>query len=75
MVSRRREQSQVLRDLMTSLAVCNNVTPVDAGPFAAELDKNEEVDIRELGRRSSFVKDSREPRNGSLVDKPEDQGP
>jgi len=32
MVSRRREQHDVLRDLMTALALCNNVTPVESVP-------------------------------------------
>lgn len=30
MVSRRREQNDVLRDLISALAVCNNVTPVQS---------------------------------------------
>ena len=40
---------------MSALAVCNNVTPVDKGPVTAEIEKNEEVPIRDLARRSSFV--------------------
>ena len=52
-VSRRRDPKEVIRDMMSALAVCNNVTPVESGPMVAELDKGEEVDIRELGRRSS----------------------
>jgi len=37
MVIKRREQQEVLRDLMTALAICNNVTPVNAGPIAADI--------------------------------------
>ena len=40
---------------MSSLAVCNNVTPVDKGPIAADIENNEEVPIRDLARRSSFM--------------------
>ena len=55
MVSKRREQQEVFRDFMSALAVCNNVTPVDRGPIVAEIEKNEEVAIRDIARRSSFV--------------------
>lgn len=55
MVSKRREQQEVLRDFMSALAVCNNVTPVDRGPVAADIEKNEEVAIRDIARRSSII--------------------
>jgi len=48
MVSKRREQQEVLRDLITALAICNNVTPVNAssGPVVADFD-SAEVNINE----------------------------
>lgn len=55
MVSKRREQQEVLRDFMSALAVCNNVTPVDRGLVAPDIEKNEEVAIREIARRSSII--------------------
>ena len=49
MVSKRREQQEVLRDLLTALAICNNVTPVDisSGPVVADFD-SAEVDIQKM---------------------------
>ena len=68
MVSKRREQQEVLRDFMSSLAVCNNVTPVDRGPIAADIEKNEEVPIRDLARRSSFMgSHGRSPSRGNSM--------
>ena len=49
---------------MSALAVCNNVTPVDAGPIAANIEQHEEVQIRDIGRRASFQDKNR----GSLVE-------
>ena len=48
MVSKRREPQEVLRDLITALAICNNVTPVDAssGPIVADF--GSEVDIKKM---------------------------
>lgn len=48
MISKKREQHQVLRDMMAALAVCNNVTPVDKGQVA-EVHGGEEVNVMELG--------------------------
>ena len=55
---------------MSALAVCNNVTPVDKGPIAAGIERNEEVPIRDLARRSSFIGlQGRSPSRGnSIVD-------
>ena len=56
MISKKREQHQVLRDMMAALAVCNNVTPVDKGQVA-EVHGGEEVNVMELGdnlNRQSF---------------------
>ena len=56
MISKKREQHQVLRDMMAALAVCNNVTPVDKGQVA-EVHGSEEVNVMELGdnlNRQSF---------------------
>lgn len=40
MVCRRREQNNVLRDFMTALALCNNVTPVEQA-VVADFDVDE----------------------------------
>ena len=62
MVSKRREQQQVLRDMMTALAICNNVTPVDSGPVAADIKKGEDVKILEIAKRSSsFIGQQEQP--------------
>ena len=37
MVSKRREQQEVLRDFMSALAVCNNVTPVAKGEHDIDI--------------------------------------
>ena len=62
---------------MTALAVCNNVTPVEQGPHVDELGKGEEVDLRELGRRSSAqFERGNHARGGSiagLMDRPEQE--
>ena len=40
MKTKRREQSEILRDMITALAVCNNVTPVaEAEPIESGFDK------------------------------------
>ena len=40
--ARRRDMQEVLRDMISALALCNNVTPVDAGPV-------KEVNVEEFG--------------------------
>ena len=53
---------------MSALAVCNNVTPVDKGPIVAEIEKNEEVPIRDIARRSSVVGHvGRSPSRGNSI--------
>ena len=70
MISRRREQQDVLRDMMSALAVCNNVTPVESGPVPAIIDQDEQVEVREIGMRASMVEPvSPQMRSRSLVDK------
>ena len=73
MVHKRREQQEVLRDFMSALAVCNNVTPVDRGPMVADLKEKEEVHIRDIGRRSSFAGKARANSRGqSMVEEMRD---
>ena len=42
-----------MRDLMSALALCNNVTPVQQAPLADLVDK-EEVNLHDLKREGSF---------------------
>jgi hypothetical protein len=45
-----------MRDLMSALAVCNNVTPVQQGPLASLEEKDEvKLDDLNLNKRASFV--------------------
>ena len=56
MVSRRREQNDVLRDFMTALALCNNVTPVEQAAVADfDNDDQGELNIRDLRKQGSAV--------------------
>mmetsp|Transcript_40464 Transcript_40464/g.53065 ORF Transcript_40464/g.53065 Transcript_40464/m.53065 type:complete len:286 (+) Transcript_40464:533-1390(+) len=70
-VSRRREQNDVLRDFMSALALCNNVTPVQSAPVA-DFDnfEVEEVNIRDLHQRNSFAQG---PNRGSIVEEQQPQ--
>lgn len=54
MVSRRREQNDVLRDLISALALCNNVTPVQSAVVADFDPAKNELNLRNLQHRSSF---------------------
>ena len=57
MVSRRREQSETMRDMLSALALCNNVTPVESVSAVADFDDAEDaeykIDDLNLDRRPS----------------------
>ena len=65
-VARRREQSVVLRDMLTALALCNNVTPVIEQDDKVEhgtvpFEKAEHQIIDEDKERKSILKGQKEP--------------
>ena len=59
MRTKRREQQEVLRDMFCSLALCNNVTPVQAVQDAADNVEDQRQSLglpdKGVGRRLSMV--------------------